>query len=108
MANLCRVIFRREEIAVYGRDIWTWASVYVAIYVVSMTVFYSLLPILLSRASATVFNVSLMTVNIFSLISGYFILNEQFSPIFLATFFLITSGLVVYNLPQRKKSDSEV
>ena len=99
------LIGRRQELSAYGAQIGTWATGYLLVYLLCMLLFYSLLPIVLSRTSAAVFNLSMMTVNIFSLIAGFLVFGDRFTWTLIIAFVLITAGLILYNLPLGQSND---
>lgn len=106
MCLIFRVIGRRSEIWNYADKIGSWATPYLVLYLFAMVIFYSLLPIVLSRTSAAVFNLSMMTVNIYSLISGVVIFGDRFSWEFILAFILITGGLIFYNIPMNTHDEA--
>ena len=59
---------------------------------------YSLVPLLLQSSSATLFNLSLLTSDVYSLLFGLFLFGYHFSWVYLLAFGAVIVGLVVYNL----------
>lgn len=77
----------------------------------SQFLFYSIVPVVLLIASAVVFNLSLLTADIYTLILGLFLFHYKFSFFYVLSFILIILGVFIYNLRQpttaKKKTKEE-
>lgn len=69
----------------------------VALYLVAIFGFYSLLPVFLRRASATLFNLSLFTISIYSALVNHFVFADAMVWSFPAAFLVITAGILLYS-----------
>ncbi len=75
------------------------ARLLLAFYCLSMGAFYSLMPLLMARGSASLFNISLLTVNLYTLIVNVLLFDDSFSWQFFLSFSIVMAGLILYNLP---------
>eukprot|EP01134_Creolimax_fragrantissima_P002268 CFRG2268T1 len=71
---------------------------YFAGFIASMILFYSCVPLLIRRSSATVLNLSLLTADFYSIFAGVFLFDVVFSFVYAICFVLSVSGLIIYNL----------
>ncbi len=73
-------------------------SVYICIlaYSICLLLFYSVFPLFLELASATLFNLSLFTVNIYSALINHFLFDDHFSWSFPVAFFIVSIGILLY------------
>lgn len=67
------------------------------IYAVSIFAFYSVLPQFLRVASATLFNLSLLTVNIYSALVNMALFQDAFTWSFPIALLIVTVGILVYS-----------
>lgn len=57
---------------------------------------YSLGPIILARASATLFNLSLLTSDFYGLMAGLLIFSLDINPLYYGAFVIVILGLILY------------
>jgi solute carrier family 35 protein F1/2 len=76
------------------------ASVYplVGMYVLAVFGFYAALPMFIRRASATFFNLSLLTVNIYSALANMVLFQDAFTWSFPVALLIVTVGILIYSL----------
>lgn len=72
-----RLIFRRAEFAQLLECFTSGAILYFGGYCLLMLLFFMVLPIMMAKSSATMFNLSLLTVNFLCLFAGLFIYGEE-------------------------------
>lgn len=71
----------------------------ITVYSFFMVIFYSLLPVMLSQSSAALFNLSLLTSNLFSIPIGVLLLDHKILHAwFILPFFVVLAGIIVFNL----------
>ncbi|KAK1833066.1 putative solute carrier family 35 member f1 protein [Podospora conica] len=98
-------IFDRASFAAAA---WTPAvGGYLAGYTLALTLFYSLVPIMLRMGSAAVFDVSLLTANFWGVIIGIRVFGYVIHFLYPIAFVLIILGLVVYFLAGSILGDSK-
>lgn len=69
----------------------------IGMYVSCLIVFYWLIPIFLINSSATLFNLSLFTVNVYSFLIGYIFFHIHFIWAYPLAFALIATGIILYS-----------
>jgi solute carrier family 35 protein F1/2 len=69
----------------------------VFLYALSIFCFYTALPLFLRRASATLFNLSLLTVNIYSALVNMALFEDSFTWSFPVALLIVTVGILVYS-----------
>jgi drug/metabolite transporter (DMT)-like permease len=78
----------------------------VLVYMFSMVSFYCLLPVMISRASAALLNLSLLTVNLMSIPIAFWICNEPLNFEFIAPCIIVIAGILVFNIDLRSARPS--
>ncbi|KAG0227537.1 hypothetical protein BGW42_002896 [Actinomortierella wolfii] len=71
---------------------------YIIGFDIAMFILYSVSPILLRRASATFFNLSLLTSDFYTLIFGIILFKAEIQKLYPVAYVLIISGIIVYNI----------
>lgn len=90
------LIFGRDEPgALFSQP----ASVYplVFLHVLAIFGFYSAMPVFIRRASATFFNLSLLTVNIYSALVNLILFQDAFTWAFPIALVIVNLGIIVYS-----------
>ncbi|KAG0232663.1 hypothetical protein BGW41_001753 [Actinomortierella wolfii] len=78
---------------------WSGSIVgYIIGFDIAMFILYSVSPILLRRASATFFNLSLLTSDFYTLIFGIILFKAEIQKLYPVAYVLIISGIIVYNI----------
>lgn len=88
----------------------TWNSAvggYLVGYTLALTIFYSLVPLMLRMGSAGVYNISLLTANFWGVIIGIRVFGYVIHYLYPIAFVLIIFGLVVYFLAGSILGDSK-
>lgn len=94
--------------ASFASAVWTPAvGGYLAGYTLALTIFYSLVPLMLRMGSAAVFDISLLTANFWGVIIGIRVFGYVIHFLYPIAFVLIILGLVVYFLAGSILGDSE-
>lgn len=99
--------FRIEELSSVKMFLTSIAGVYLCICCLSLTLFYSLLPIVMLRSSATLFNLSLLTTNFYSLVVGYWLFGDVIDLSFFISFVMVMLGLILFNLQGPLSADHD-
>jgi len=75
------------------------ASAYplIALYVLAIFGFYAGMPVFIRRASATFFNLSLLTVNIYSALVNMVLFQDAFTWSFPTALLIVTIGILIYS-----------
>ncbi|OQR90158.1 Drug/Metabolite Transporter (DMT) Superfamily [Thraustotheca clavata] len=77
---------------------WTTGSVvYFAGYVLGLFLMYSVTSVMLREGDAAIFNMSLLTSDFFGVVAGVCLFHQTLSMLYIAGFFFIISGLIVYS-----------
>lgn len=90
--------FCTEELSSFKTIMTSMAGVYLCTCCLSLTLFYSLLPIVMLRSSAALFNLSLLTTNFYSLAVGYWLFDDSVDRSFFISFVMVMLGLILFNL----------
>lgn len=79
---------------------WNSASVvgYLVSFDVALLAFYIITPFLLRYSSAMFFNLSMLTADWWVLIFGVYLFGQQLNFIYYIAFFVVITGIVIYNL----------
>lgn len=94
--------------ASFASAVWTPAvGGYLAGYTLALTIFYSLVPLMLRMGSAAVFDISLLTANFWGVIIGIRVFGYVIHFLYPIAFVLIILGLVVYFLAGSILGDSK-
>jgi len=94
--------------ASFAAAVWTPAvGGYLAGYTLALTIFYSLVPLMLRMGSAAVFDISLLTANFWGVIIGIRVFGYVIHFLYPIAFVLIILGLVVYFLAGSILGDSK-
>ncbi|CAB1419776.1 unnamed protein product [Pleuronectes platessa] len=89
------VILERNEVA---KIQWSWEVVLLfSAFAVCMYTLYSCMPLVMKLSSATSINLSLLTTDLFSLFSGIFLFQYNFSGLYLVSLVVILIGFITYN-----------
>ncbi|OMJ17762.1 putative solute carrier family 35 member [Smittium culicis] len=75
-------------------------------FVAFMLLLYSLTPVLFRMSSATFYNLSLLTSDIYILLVGIFVFDYDVTPFYTIAYVLVISGLVIFNISPSLASDS--
>jgi hypothetical protein len=75
----------------------------IGMYVSCLIVFYWLIPMFLVNSSATLFNLSLFSVNVYSFLIGYVFFQIRFVWAYPIAFALITTGITLYSIESAHK-----
>ncbi|BHF74523.1 hypothetical protein SprV_0501760900 [Sparganum proliferum] len=65
-------------------------------YAAAMFILYTVMPFALSRTSAVLVNLSLLTADLYALLIGIFLFGNIFHPLYLGAFFAIVLGLCLF------------
>ncbi|XP_056329810.1 solute carrier family 35 member F2 isoform X2 [Danio aesculapii] len=77
---------------------WTWEkALLLAGYALCMYGFYSFMPVVIKRSSATAVNLSLLTGDLFSLFFGLFLFHYNFSGLYIVSLVGILIGFIMFN-----------
>ncbi|PRP81212.1 hypothetical protein PROFUN_02046 [Planoprotostelium fungivorum] len=71
----------------------------IILFALCLFALYSLVPYMMIVASATMFNLSLLTADVFAVIASYFIFGNKLSPLYFVSLVVTMIGLIIYNLP---------
>eukprot|EP01147_Barroeca_monosierra_P010068 gene10068-2238_t len=66
-------------------------------FALCLFLFTSLVPVLIKRSSATLFNLSLLTSDVYAMVLGTFVFGIKFSWPYIGAFFVILCGVLVYH-----------
>ncbi|RKF82399.1 putative solute carrier family 35 member [Golovinomyces cichoracearum] len=112
MLGLFGILINGATAAIFDRDsfaISVWSSEvfgYIIGYSLSLTIFYSLAPLILRMASAAFFDISLLTSNFWGVVIGIEAFGYTIFYLYPIAFVLIIVGLVVYFLSGSMLGDS--
>lgn len=70
---------------------------FILIHVAALFGFYSVLPLFIKRASATMFNLSLLTTNIYSVLVNMLVFRDAFSLFLPVSLLVVTIGILIYS-----------
>ncbi|XP_022247328.1 solute carrier family 35 member F2-like [Limulus polyphemus] len=90
-------ILERAELAVINWEEWEEVSFLLG-YTMCLFFLYVALPIVMKNTSATAVNLSILTADFYSLLIGSYIFNNQFHWLYVLSFFLFLTGVLVYSL----------
>ncbi|XP_017206555.2 solute carrier family 35 member F2 isoform X1 [Danio rerio] len=77
---------------------WTWEkALLLSGYALCMYGFYSFMPVVIKRSSATAVNLSLLTGDLFSLFFGLFLFHYNFSGLYIVSLVGILIGFIMFN-----------
>ncbi|KAK0656255.1 hypothetical protein B0T16DRAFT_317380, partial [Cercophora newfieldiana] len=107
------VLINGVQAAIFDRTSFqeaTWNGAiagYLVGYTLAMTIFYSLVPLMLRMGSAAFFDISLLTANFWGVIIGIHVFGYAIHFLYPIAFVLIIVGLVVYFLAGSVLGDSK-
>ena len=111
--GLFGVLINGVQAAIFDRSSFqeaTWngpVAGYLVGYTLALTIFYSLVPLMLRMGSAAVFDISLLTANFWGVIIGIRVFGYVIHFLYPIAFVLIIVGLVVYFLAGSILGDSK-
>ncbi|KAF7661028.1 hypothetical protein LDENG_00270950 [Lucifuga dentata] len=95
ISTIQMVILEHHEVATIQ---WSWqVGLLFSGYALCMYVLYSCMPIVVKLTSATSVNLSLLTADLFSLFSGLFLFQYNFSGLYLVSLVVILVGFITFN-----------
>jgi solute carrier family 35 protein F1/2 len=99
------LILERDELA---RVNWSSdAPGYVVGFALSLFCMYSLTSIFLQKCDATMFNLSLLTSDIWAIFASVILFHRSLHPLYFLALLIIATGLVVYNVSPQIESASD-
>lgn len=113
MLGLFGIIINAITAAIFDRDSFrnaTWDGAvagYIVGYTLILTLFYSVVPLILRMASAAFFDISLLTGNFWGVIIGIRVFHYSIHFLYPIAFVLIILGLVTYFLAGSVLGDSK-
>uniref|UniRef100_A0A0R3RI81 Solute carrier family 35 member F1 n=1 Tax=Elaeophora elaphi TaxID=1147741 RepID=A0A0R3RI81_9BILA len=81
--------------------------VYYLLFAACMFLFYSLVSVVVQKASALMFNLSILTADFYTLIFGIFMFKYEFHPLYFASFSLVIIGSLIYSIRETERRDSD-
>ena len=81
---------------------------YLIIFILSMFCLYTLVPKLISNSSATLFNLSILTSDIYNLIASIYIFGIALSWLYGIAFIVILIGLAIFHSKSKSEPDKQV
>uniref|UniRef100_A0A0M3KAX4 Solute carrier family 35 member F1 n=1 Tax=Anisakis simplex TaxID=6269 RepID=A0A0M3KAX4_ANISI len=87
-----------------------WSGAIIGLYLLfaaSMFVFYSLVAVVMQKASALMFNLSILTADFYTLLFGLFFFKYEFHALYFVSFAVVVSGSILYSLRPTQRRDSE-
>ncbi|OHS97786.1 Integral membrane protein [Tritrichomonas foetus] len=99
-------IFEYKQIPEYD---FSWKVVlYMLLYALIQTIYYSMCPFIMQHSSAAEMNLSFLTSNFFSLLISILAFGQKASWLYLVGFFCIPIAIAIYSLfPPKEKNASE-
>jgi solute carrier family 35 protein F1/2 len=95
LGSLHLVIFERQNIVLMS---FTAQNVlYIALFALSMVLFYTLVTIMLKNASSATLNLSLLGSDFYGAIFSVFVFHTTFSPLYVLFMSFILLGLILFN-----------
>ena len=79
---------------------------YLAVFALSMFLLYSFVPRLIIKSSATMFNLSILTSDVYNLVVGVYIFGLELTWLYAVAFIVIMVGLAIFH--SNDKKDAEV
>ncbi len=105
ISSIQLAIIEREELQTLK---WSWQIILLLIsFGVFLFLLYSLSPIMMKLESATLFNISLLTSDIYAIFFGVFIFHQYLSFLYFISFGLVAVGLCSYNLSSRETKTTQ-
>ncbi|XP_028409500.1 solute carrier family 35 member F2-like [Dendronephthya gigantea] len=90
------ILFERGNLS---HVIWDPETIlYLALSVISMFLFYFLMPLLIYHSSATMVNLMLLTADLYSLFAGLYLFDYKFSNLYIWSFVIILLGVVIFKV----------
>eukprot|EP00835_Amoeboradix_gromovi_P001046 NODE_41_length_29768_cov_0.533924.p9 type:complete len:296 gc:universal NODE_41_length_29768_cov_0.533924:22861-21974(-) len=77
----------------------------ISVFVISMFLLYSLVPRLIVKSSATMFNLSILTSDFYNLLAGVYIFGLKLTAIYGVAFAVIIVGLAIFHSGEKKRND---
>lgn len=71
---------------------------WMAVFAVGLTVFYCLVPVMVSLSSSTIFNISITTSDFYSAIISKVVFGQVFNAIYILSFCMSVGGVMIYLL----------
>lgn len=90
-------VLERQAVAAISWDVWQIDVLLVSFSIV-LFMFYSLVSKMMKLASATAFNLSILSCDFYSLVVGVFVFHYSFQLLYLLSFSLVILGVIVYYL----------
>ncbi|VDM50255.1 unnamed protein product [Toxocara canis] len=87
-----------------------WTGAVIALYLLfaaCMFLFYSLVAIVMQKASALMFNLSVLTADFYALIFGLFLFKYEFHALYFVSFAVVISGSIIYSLRPTERRDPD-
>lgn len=87
-----------------------WTAETVALYigfVLVLFTMYSLVPVLIARSSAVLFNLSLLTADVYSFVIGILFFKIEFYWLYFPAFVAVLAGIVIYTRAPERRGDAE-
>ncbi|GAM19783.1 hypothetical protein SAMD00019534_029580 [Acytostelium subglobosum LB1] len=98
ISSIQLAIFERNELRTM---VWSGPVIgYIVGFAICLFTMYSITPFMMRIAGATLMNLSLLTSDIFSVVVAIFLFHRRLDWLYFMSFFVIVSGLVIYNLSQ--------
>nr|XP_043611006.1 solute carrier family 35 member F1-like isoform X2 [Erigeron canadensis] len=110
MLGLFGILFSAIEIAAFERknlEEVTWSAELILTFVgytVSFLMFYSLTPIILQTSGATLFNLSLLTADMWAVIIRIFVYHQKVDWLYYVSFSVVGVGLCIYSKTEKDRN----
>ncbi|VDK77980.1 unnamed protein product [Litomosoides sigmodontis] len=88
----------------------TWSGtiiVYYLLFAACMFLFYSLVSVVMQKASALLFNLSILTSDFYTLVFGIFMFKYEFHLLYFMSFAIVIIGSLIYSIRPTEKRDSD-
>ncbi|CAG9529757.1 unnamed protein product [Cercopithifilaria johnstoni] len=80
---------------------------YYLLFAICMFLFYSLVSVVIQKASALMFNLSILTSDFYTLVFGLFLFKYEFHPLYFVSFTLVLIGSLIYSIRKTERRDSD-
>ncbi len=92
----------------FDSSVFTWeVNLFIAGFVLCLFLMYVFTSNFLARSDATLFNLSLLSSDIFSVIFAYLVFGQLISYMYCAAFVLVAGGILLYNREKSPGADTE-
>jgi len=98
------IILERHELSQLSLDLpFVPVLLLIVAYALCLFMMYSLTPFMMMLGSATLFNLSLLTSDVFAILIGVYLFDSTPSSLYFLSFVIILGGLILYKIENREE-----